>query len=370
MSRPTRVLIDGERLRRNLRLLKQWTGGEFFCPMVKANAYGHGDTLVARIAESFGADALGVALVEEGARLRDAGIKIPVLSFSALDPVCARSVLEHGLTPVVGRFEDLESLLACRPADAVAVHLKFNTGMQRMGFDAGEIDKLRVYLDRHADRLTVTGVCTHLGHGEDILQKDGPSRVQIDRFHVLTAGFPGIRHVHKSASLAKIGPAKCGDFPFGARPGIGMYGLPHEGRDVGPGLEPVLRWRTELVRVHTVEKGEAVSYGGRWTASRRSIIGVVPVGYGDGYMCCLSNKGEMLCRGRRVPVVGRVCMDYIMLDLTELAGQGLPQTGEEVIILGEQGRERISAVDIAEKAGTIVYEVVTAIGARVAREEV
>lgn len=370
MSRSTRVLIDSQALIQNLTLLKRWNGGRFFCPMVKANAYGHGDALVARVAQSVGVDALGVALVEEGVRLRREGILGPILSFAPLDLVGAQTVLEFGLTPVAGRFEDLEAVLACGPSQPVSVHLKFNTGMQRVGFDVDEGARLRAYLDRHAARLSVMGVCTHLSRGEDILEKDGPSQIQLQRLDAMSAGIPGVRHAHKSSSLAQVGPSGRNDFPFGARPGIGIYGLPHEGQDVGPGLRPVLRWETELIRVHTVEKGETVSYGGRWTASRRSVIGVLPLGYGDGYKRCLSNKGEMLFRGRRVPVVGSVCMDYIMLDLTETSGEGLPKAGEPVVILGEQGRERISAVEIAEKAGTIAYEVVTAIGARVAREAV
>lgn len=371
MSRPTKVVLNSNHLRHNLNLLKTWNGGRFFCPMVKANAYGHGAQLVANIIESYKlADALGVALVEEGLQLRQDGVKMPIIAYGPLSPAMARLAIENSITPVVGRMEDLEALTAVGLQQPIGLHIKFNTGMQRIGFDENEISSLKAFLVKHAGHLRVEGVCTHLTHGEEILQADGPSRTQIAKFLSMSDGLPGIRHVHKSATLAKLGPAKVNEFPFGARPGIGIYGLPHDGRDVGPGLKPVLQWQTELVRVHQVEKNQSVSYSARWKATRRSVIGVLPLGYGDGYMRSLSNKGEMLFRGRRVPVVGSVCMDYIMVDLTECCQDGLPKGGESVVILGEQNGATVSAVEIAEKAGTIAYEVVTAISARVAREAV
>lgn len=371
MSRPTKIIVNSQNLLHNLELLKRWTGNHFFCPMVKANAYGHGAELVAKIIETHGkTDALGVALVEEGLQLRQQGMTMPIVAYGPLSRSMAQLAIENSITPVVGRSEDLEALISCKSAKPIKLHLKLNTGMQRIGFDENEMGWLKAYLHQYSAELQVEGVCTHLTHGEEILQVDGPSRQQIAKFLSMAEGLPGIRHVHKSATLAKVGPAGVSDFPFGARPGIGMYGLPHDGRDAGPGLKPVLQWQTELVRIHQLEKGQSVSYSARWKAMRRSVIGVLPLGYGDGYMRVLSNKGEMLFRGRRVPVVGSVCMDYIMVDLTESCQDGLPKGGESVVILGEQEGASVSAVDIAEKAGTIAYEVVTAISARVAREAV
>lgn len=365
MYRPTHVRIDISALRHNLDLLRKWNGNRFFCPMVKANAYGHGELLVARAIEEMGISTMGVALVEEGVTLRENGLQSKILTFAPLSPEGALAVIQNKLTPVVGRIEDLVALDKVRGSETVHAHLKFNTGMQRLGFDAKEIGHLKSELQRRP-WLKIDGVCTHLTHGEDAGSPDGPTARQLQKFKEMTKDFPGVRHAHKSASLAKQTSRPEND-DVGARPGIGLYGLPHEGRDIGEGLRPVLTWKTEVVNVHTVEKGESVSYSARWTAKRDSVVGVVPMGYGDGYMRALSNRGIMLCRGQRVPVVGSVCMDYTLLDLTDVLSEGAIQAGESVVVLGRQGTAEIPAVELAELAGTIAYEVVTNISRRVAR---
>jgi len=315
MFRPTLVKIDSAALKHNLELLKKWNGaGSFFCPMVKANAYGHGDIAVAKIAESSGVSALGVALVEEGLTLREAGIRAPILVFASLNTAAVSAALTHQLTPVAGRFEDLTALVAV--GVKVKFHLKFNTGMNRMGFDVNELPRLKEFLAQNPN-LQVEGVCTHLSHGEEAFEADGYSARQLAKFKQMSEGFPGVRHAHKSASLVALhekGQAK--DPAIGCRPGISIYGLPQDGHKTGPGLKPVLSWSTRLLRVHDVEKGDAVGYGARWVAPQKSVIGIVPVGYGDGYSRALSNRGEMIYRETRVPVVGSVCMDYTLIDLT------------------------------------------------------
>lgn len=365
MFRPTRIEISKANLKHNLGLLKSWNGYAFFCPMVKANAYGHGAEIVAKIVEEFGVDAMGVAIVEEAKALREAGIQTPILTFGPLSPAGAAEVIRLKLTQVAGRFEDLEALWAHQPKE-LKIHLKFNTGMQRVGFDEEQLPALKEWLKKHP-ALEVTGTCTHLTHGEDADQPDGPSQLQFRKFLRLCQDFPGVRHVHKSASLAAQRESKSPS-DVGARPGVGIYGLPHEENLIGAGLKPVLRWVTELAYVHNLKKGESVSYGSQWTASRPSVIGVLPVGYGDGYMRVLSNKAQMLFRGQRVPVVGRVCMDYTLLDLTDALKGEAPRSGEPIVILGRDGREEISAYEISVWAGTNAYEVVTAISRRVARE--
>jgi alanine racemase len=364
MFRATHLRIDTQSLRHNLQLLKKWSRGEFFCPMVKANAYGHGDVLVARVAEEAGVSALGVALVEEGVRLREAGLKAPILTFAPLSVDAVKAANKFCLTPVITRFEDLQALDRAG-SSPTAVHLKFNTGMQRLGFDTDEIPKLKAEL-KSRPWVKIEGVCTHLTHGKEAGDGSGPSQTQLRRFLEMCKDFPGVRHGHKSASLASL--MENHNDGIGARPGISIYGLPHDGKQTGAGLKPVLSWKTRIARVHTVEKGESASYSARWTAERRSVIGVLPVGYGDGYMRALSNKASVLFRGQRVRVVGSVCMDYTMVDLTDSAVSGLPQAGDEVTLIGEQGGQRIEAAELAELAGTIAYEVVTAISARVARE--
>ncbi len=371
MLRRTQLRIDNSALRHNLNLLKKWNGPAFFCPMVKANAYGHGAEMVARIAEDNGCSALGVALVEEGVALREAGLKGPILAFAPLSVDGAAAVIKNRITPVLGRFEDLLALDRVHNGASVAVHLKFNTGMQRLGFDVAGLAQLKTELAARS-WLTIEGLCTHLTHGEEAAQTGGPTHLQLEKFAAMTNGWPGVRHAHKSASLAVLAGEKADD-GLGARPGIGVYGLPHDGRLVGADLRPVMTWVSELVNVHTVEKGETASYSGRWTAQRNSLIGVVPLGYGDGYLRALSNKGFMLCRGMRVPVVGSVCMDYTLLDLTDIAIANPAaeiKAGEPVVVLGRQGNQEVSAADLAEIAGTISYEIVTNISARVPREAV
>jgi alanine racemase len=364
MIRQTRIQIDGAAITNNLQLLKSWNGKDaFFCPMVKANAYGHGETLVASLAEKSGmATALGVALYEEGIELRKAGIRAPVLVFGPVNPAAVKAAKEFQLTPVAGRIEDLRAL----SSESLALHLKFNTGMNRLGFDEGELPALKDFLKKHAS-LKVEGVCTHLSHGDDAHEPDGFTARQFARFHAMSEGFPGVRHAHKSASLMALHEnSKPIDSKMGGRPGISIYGLP-DGNLLAKGLKPALKWSTELIRFHNVAKGEAVGYGARWIAPRASVIGIVPVGYGDGYLRALSNKGEMLYRGARVPVVGSVCMDYTLIDLTTQSGE-TPVAGEEIVIIGKQGGAEITAGELAIKAGTIAYEIVTAISRRVPRE--
>lgn len=367
MHRRTQLRIDTAALEHNLHLLNKWNGSNFFCPMVKANAYGHGAVIVAKTIEQMGLPTMGVALVEEGVELRQNGITKEILSFSPLSEEGADAAIKNRITPVITRLDDILALEAVRGNQDVHVHLKFNTGMQRLGFDAFELPLLKAEL-KNKSWIKVDGVCTHLTHGEDADLANGPSALQLKQFHEMTNGIPGVRHAHKSASLAVL--KEKDKHQVGARPGIGIYGLPHDGRSVGEGLRPVLTWNTEIVNTHTVEQGASVSYSGRWTAKRKSTIGVIPMGYGDGYMRILSNKGVMLCRGQRVPVVGSVCMDYILLDLTDIEGDGKVQPGEPVVVLGRQGQAEISAGELGELAGTIAYEIVTSISKRVARRAV
>src|SRR6185312_1504807 len=197
--RPTRVRLDLAALRNNLAVLQNANGDDFFCPMVKANAYGHGEVAVARVVEECGASAMGVALVEEGLRLRAAGLRLPILVFAPFDKAGASAMCTHQLTPVLTRFEDLTAAAALKTT--LAVHVKFNTGMCRLGFDGSEIERLRLELARHP-QLRVEGVCTHLAFGEEAHLRDSESAEQLRRLQRMSEGFSGVRHAHKSASLA------------------------------------------------------------------------------------------------------------------------------------------------------------------------
>lgn len=363
MGHPTRLELDLSALQNNIRELQRVNGDNFFCPMIKANAYGHGVGLIAPALLGSGVTQLGVARVDEGVELRRLGIKSSILIFSPLSRGDADAVHEFALTPVVGRFEDMDELSGLKTP--LTIHLKFNTGMQRHGFDESDVANLKDRL-RKFPQWTIAGTCTHLTHGEESLNGDGPTARQFARFLKMSEGFPGLRHAHKSSSLA-VPPDKKIHPQVGARPGISIYGLPHNGRETAPGLKPVATWRSRLTNIHRIEKGESASYSGRWVAPRRSWIGVVPVGYGDGYSRLHSNKGRMIYRGHQVPVIGSVCMDYTLLDLTEALSGGTPQAGEDVILMGREGTVALGAEDLAETTGTIAYEVLTSVSARVAR---
>lgn len=366
MHRPTRLTLDLAALAHNARVMRAQIGDAFFCPMLKAGAYGHGDLLAARALAPLKPSAFGVALVEEGVRVRQAGVDTPILVFAPFDHAGLMAMREHQLTPVLTGLKDLEVVLAAAAAAPLAVHVKLNTGMQRLGFDLTEVPRLMEQLAR-APWVRVEGVCTHLTHGEDFLEADGPSARQMARFHEFRVKFPNaVTHLQKSASLAVLG-ARAAALGFGARPGISLYGLAYDGDCIAPGLKPVATWSSQLARVHRVNKGEAVGYSSRWRASRASVVGVVPVGYADGYARGYSPRAEMLFRERRVPVIGSVCMDYTFVDLTDAHAEGEAHAGEPIVMLGRQGASELPAHELAGLLGTISYEVVTAISARVPR---
>jgi alanine racemase len=380
LHRPTVAEIRLANLESNGRLLQKISSPTaFFCPMVKANAYGHGDLAVSRAMVRGGVNALGVALIEEGIQLRENRIVKPeILVFY---PYLAKDVVDifkrQRLTPVVSSWESLRALGDC----AMEVHLKFNTGMNRVGFSISESQRVTNYLKRRK-KLRAVGVCTHLLSGEDFGERESRSAEQSKQFAHLVETFsnsnqPIKAHIFNSGALVArhcMGLKDKSD--WGARPGIALYGVKPviESKDLNVqnkwqkiALKPVMQVRSQVVQVQAVKKGETVSYDGTFVAPRDSQIGVVPIGYADGYLRAFSNKGYMLCRGQPVPVVGTVCMDFTMIDLTDVARSKKRLVGEEVVILGQQGREWISAEDLAIIAKTNSYEILTGFSSRVPR---
>ena len=362
MYRPTLVNIYLDNVVNNAKLLKSFAGPQsFFCPMIKALAYGHGDIQVANALDRAGFKTVGVALVEEGVRVRQGGFTGEILVFGPLSAQPGAVLDEFSLTPVLNRWADLESLRAGTPRK---VHLKFNTGMHRLGFAMDEANKVKERL--LGSRLKVVGVCSHLSHGDDGENANGQTRAQLKRLQEIATHFPGvILHCLNSSGLLSLKAANFSDLKnWGVRPGIALYGLPSGQEVLEPGLKPVLEWKTKVVALQKVAKGQAVSYGGRWTAKVDSVIGIVPIGYADGYMRCHSNISEMLVCGQRAKVVGSVCMDYTLLDLTNAVDLCASLLYEEVVVIGQQGAQTITAGELAQNANTISYEIVTNISAR------
>lgn len=386
--RPTVAVVDLDAIAANFRILHGLVeAGAFFCPMVKANAYGHGDIEVARALRAAGAQHLGVATIEEGLALREAGDRGTILVFGLFhDPESARELVARRLTPVVSDWRQLE-VLEKAAQDPCELHLKFNTGMNRLGFAEAEAPLLRSWLE-DKKKFRLAGICTHFLRGDDIADRDSETRRQLQVFARAVEPLTGLGarvHALNSAALVSLNrsPAAGGlddrslfgaqfgsQFgSLGGRPGIAIYGAQASDRpEFRLDLKPALTLKSQVMKVNRVKKGEPVSYGASWRAARDSWIGVLPIGYGDGVFRSLSNRGTVLCRAQHVPIAGVVCMDYLMIDMTEtVRPDETPAPGDEVVLLGRQGSELIAADAVAALIGTISYEVFTRIGARVPR---
>ena len=360
--RPTWVEVELEAIRHNARVLKP-SGSELMA-VVKADGYGHGDVEVARAAAEGGATWMGVALVEEGLRLRRAGLEGPILVLSELPPGSEAVALAHRLTPTLSSDAALERL-ADAARGPVPVHVKVDTGMHRVGvWPPGETPAFAVRVA--GSGLVVEGLFTHLARSEE---DEVTTKEQLDRFletaeAVRAAGVePRLLHVANSAATI-LYPASHLDL---VRPGIALYGIePAPGVGTDLGLRPALTWRSRVSAVRRLAAGEAISYGHRYRLERDSWVATVPVGYADGYPRQLTNVGEVLIGGRRSRVAGTVTMDQLIVD----RGDDEVEVGEEVVLIGSQGGETIGADELGRRFGTIGYEIVSRIGPRVPRRYV
>lgn len=361
--RPTVVEVDLDAVRHNVRILKP-PAAELMA-VVKANAYGHGDVPVARAALEAGATWLGVALVEEGLRLREAGVDAPILVLSEFPRGSEKDAVVARLTPAV--YTD-EGIRAVADASAVlgrpvAVHVKVDTGMHRAGVYPPEaaVDLVRRAVD---SGLAFEGLWTHFARaGQDA----GMTLKQLRRFFEVADALrpeglvPRYLHAANSSAVLRHPEAHLSL----VRTGIAIYGLDPASRAIaGVGLRPALSWRSAVTIVRRLPAGEPVSYGRRFRLRRESTVATVPVGFADGYHRVLSSRAEVLIRGRRYRVAGTVTMDQIMVDCRD----DDVQVGDEVVLIGRQDDEEVSAKELAGLAGTISYEIVTSIGERVPRE--
>jgi alanine racemase len=375
--RPTRAVIHLEHLAHNVRELKKAVGSQvFFCPMVKANGYGHGDVEIAKHLEKEGVTHLGVGLIEEGLLLREMGIHTKLLFFGTCDAAGAKAVVEYKLTPVLSTWDQIQALEAVIPQD-YPVHVKFDTGMHRLGFDLKDLAKLVSYFSGPT-KMKVEGILTHLHTGEDADRFDGASFEQLCLFQEAEKAFQPfgvVSHTLNTAGLTNFLKHQGQKLPHGisphqgVRPGLATYGL---AAVPGPlNLKPVMSLRSETVKYHFIRQGDGVSYNRTWRAPKDSVVAIIPIGYADGYHRLLSNRGEVLFRGQRVPVVGNVCMDYLMIDITHTLKNELAENlkPEPVTLFGlDENKNTISATELAQKAQTISWEILTSVGERVPRE--
>jgi alanine racemase len=367
MLRQTRIVIDLNAIRHNYQLMGgQVPAGVRVMAVVKANAYGHGMPEVARTVTAAGCNDLAVAIPEEGVALRDDGITANILVLGAATEIAAETAIRRELTQTV--FEpDIVRMLnetAAEIGKPALVHVKLDTGMGRIGLRTeGEADALALAL-KESEHVKVTGIYTHFADADRLDPQGGMSeytRRQLALFNALRARFdPSIPAHASNSAMSLVAPEA--DFSM-IREGISLYGYPPVPTKLT--FEHALRWEAEIVYVKDVSAGESIGYGCTYTADRPMRVATVAVGYGDGYHRVMSNRGQMLVGGKRANIVGRICMDQTMIDVTGIPGV---QEGSQAVLIGSQGGERIGADELASWAETISYEVLLAITSRVPRE--
>jgi alanine racemase len=374
--RPTRAYVDLVALKANFRAIVDYLRGDAAAAgtrapgviaVVKANAYGHGSGRVGLALEAAGATMLACADIEEGVSLRQAGVRTEILVFGALSVSDLSGVFEHDLTPTISSPSAGRALQQAAAARSVRLryHLKIDTGMNRLGFRHDNLGRTLPAL-LASENLDMVGAYTHLATADD--PEDPLIGEQRDRFERALADAqrlgarPRLRHAANSAALLRDSRL----WYDLVRPGLLLYGLVPPPLGSTLPLVPVMSLRSRIVAVKGVRAGERVGYGGRFRPEQPAKIAIVPAGYADGLDARLEGRGHVLVRGRRVPIVGSVCMDMLTIDVT-----GLPaEPGDEVVIIGAQGDETLQRIDAREMAaaiGTIPYEILCRIGSRIER---
>jgi alanine racemase len=358
--------IDLEAISHNLRQIKgkiEPYGAEILA-VVKDNAYGHGAVEVAQVAADIPVYMLGVATVEEGIELRAAGIDLPILNLCCILPEQARQVVQHDITQTVCDLNVCESL--SREADNLGkqarVHVKIDTGMGRIGV---RYDEAAGFMKTIAQlpRLNVEGAFTHFAVAES---DEAFTHLQLDRFNSVISDLDSIGiHIplkHAANSAATLGLPE--SYFNMVRPGLAIYGIHPSETLRETQLKPALSLKTRVFYLKEVPPGWSISYGRTYITEKPTVVASLAIGYGHGYNRRLSNSGEVLIRGTRAPIIGTVCMDQCLCDVTHIPGVSM---GDEAVLIGRQGNQEITADDVAERIGTIPYEILCAINARVPR---
>ena len=364
----TSACIDLGALEDNYRAIEALTtpSTTVLC-VIKADAYGHGALEVARRLRSAGVSHFSVATIQEGRELREKGISNPIVVLSGVMPwEDVGSAVDCDLTPVVVNFEMLERVAAFAATRPVRVHIKVDTGMGRLGFGAGDMERLAERLS-HSPGVVVEGIMSHFASSD---KRDDYGFGQVKAFRTAVeflrdAGVqPEFVHMANSAAIC--------DYPEAhfnmVRPGIMLYGsYPDISLRSKLVLRPVMRWTSRVAFTRLFGAGSSLSYGRTFVTSEETRVAYVPVGYADGYPRSLSNRGSVLVKGSRCRVLGTICMEWISVDVTHVPGV-VP--GQEVVLMGRDGDETITADEIAEQTGTIPYEILCGVSRRVPRHHV
>lgn len=367
MSRPTVAEIDLDAIEFNLRQIRKLVGADVkICPAVKADGYGHGAVEVSRTALDAGAEMLGVATLEEAIELRQAGIRAPVFLLQSTFADEIPGIVQNDISTMVAdrSFAAELSRQAAASGRRVKAHIKVDTGMGRVGVQQEETVDFALELARMPG-LEIEGIFTHFPSADE--QDLSFTHRQVRDFEAITQAVEKagvhvpLRHAANSAAILNV-PESYFDM---VRPGIMLYGL-YDSEFVSKEVElrQSMTLKTRIVFLKELPPGRTVSYGRTYTTTKRTVVATIPIGYADGYNRLLSNQAPALVRGKRVPVIGRVCMDQTMLDVTDVPGVSV---GDEVVLYGSQGDERISIEEIAALLGTISNEVICAVGKRVPR---
>ncbi|MDL2225332.1 alanine racemase [Eubacteriales bacterium OttesenSCG-928-M02] len=369
--RPTILEVDVFAFAHNVKALKAHLAADAkLMAVVKADAYGHGAQMLSRVALANGADCLGVAMVEEALPIRRYGIHDPILVLGATlgEPAYRRAAEEDIALAVY----TLEQLLSCQKAAVetgkdVTIHLKVETGFHRLGMALTDIPGFLNTLTA-CPNVMLEGIFSHLG-AADVQEEADACQAQHERLFraegmLQQAGYTPVVHLCNSAGTLRFSQYHRGM----VRPGLSLYGYYPDVflQEYGVSLKPVARLVSAIARIHTLGAGERIGYGFTHAAGADTLVATIPIGYADGYPRCQGNGGQVLVQGVRRPVIGRVCMDQIMVDISGMD----VQMGEEVVLFGRQGDGEIPVEELAQRSGTIVHEILTGISARVYREYV
>jgi alanine racemase len=370
IGRPTWAEINLNALATNFHIVKDRVGPDVsVMAVVKANAYGHGAVECARRLEREGADWFGVALPEEGIELRKADLTKPILCLAGFWSGQATACLEHNLVPVVYRLDMIEAFdrSASERGVMADVHLKIDTGMGRLGVRFDEVSEFAAALKRFRN-IRVDGLVTHFAAADE--PSCGPlTKDQIERFEGTLSAFrehghkPTYHHLANSAGIFAQ-PTAWGNM---VRPGGVLYGLWRDilaPADRAENFQSVMSLHSRITLIKWVPQGETVGYGCTFEASSKTLVATIPIGYDDGYMRALSNRGHAIIRGVYATVIGRISMDLTLIDVTNVPGV---QLDDEVMLIGHDAGLSITAEDLARTAGTLSYEVTCGVGERVPR---
>ncbi|NLF80293.1 MAG: alanine racemase [Clostridia bacterium] len=365
------IEIDLMALRHNFNRIRELTGDRTMqMPVIKADAYGHGAVRCAKTLLRSGAGRLAIATLEEGVALRKAGVGVPILCLGYLPPRQYEAALVFDLTLTVYHYQQAEkiSAAAAQLGKTALVHIKVDSGFTRLGFDVSEESALQVARIKALPGIQLEGVYSHFA-AADSREKEFShhQNTEFNRFLALCreqgVTFP-IRHIANSAAMLELPEYRyelC-------RPGILLYGC-QPADDMTPlsGLRPVMSVRAEIARLMRISPGTAVGYGCTWVATRDSVIATLPLGYADGISRLLARQGSVLVHGQRAPIVGRICMDQFMIDVTDIQSAEPLQEGDIATIMGEDKGGAIRAEELAERMGTINYEILCMLGNRLPR---